>query len=91
MRDHHENRLPSMKLKTIFLFLNQGPMPATTVKTIDDAVMMATVEGTWAVFKINVSKKGKKIPIVCRLIVSLNCSPILAAARHSTQRLLLLR
>src|SRR5687768_7287978 len=54
-----------------------GPWPAcnpnvgSNGNTIEDAVMMATVEDPCAVFKMLVIRKGKKMPRLARVAVSL--------------------
>ncbi|MNL39923.1 hypothetical protein D3C87_1622330 [compost metagenome] len=47
---------------------------------MEAAVIMATVDEPWAVFKIKVSRKGKNSPMLSKANDSLKCVPIFIAA-----------
>src|SRR6185503_9351745 len=58
-----------------------SPRAGSNGKTIVAAVIMATVDDPWAVFKTDVNKKGKKIPRLPNASDWLKCSPIRAAVK----------
>ena len=55
---------PIDKTESNFPFSESRPKAGNNGKTIEEAVMMATVEEPCAVFKTNVMRNGNKMPML---------------------------
>ena len=72
---------PMASTQSSLPFSVSNPRAGKSGSMMEDAVIIATVDEPWAVFKTEVNKKGKKIPMLPRATAWLKCSPILAAVR----------